>query len=218
MRRCADDAHVVFKRGRFIWHHVASGTVARTSGQLSMLLEGIDWRRPVRCGIHRRRCNSTYSQLICTESVHRITSRMTAEPRQAIACSQAFFGETRQIDRLELWAPGAQLTMRRRSLRFQRLSWMPSPWRGSTPAIQVQPTSRDGRRELLQIAHKSPSRSKPKTNRRALRGGSDIKGRSPQKRREIYNPRSWPLLESLKRWLERPWLSSRENWIRPAVR
>src|ERR1700757_5244929 len=36
------------ERGRFIWPQAASGTVALTQAQLSMLLEGIDWRRPVR--------------------------------------------------------------------------------------------------------------------------------------------------------------------------
>lgn len=36
------------ERGRFIWPQATSGTVALTHAQLSMLLEGIDWRRPVR--------------------------------------------------------------------------------------------------------------------------------------------------------------------------
>jgi len=36
------------ERGRFIWPHAESGTVALTRAQLSMLLEGIDWRRPAR--------------------------------------------------------------------------------------------------------------------------------------------------------------------------
>jgi transposase len=36
------------ERGRFIWPQAASGTVSLTAAQLSMLLEGIDWRRPVR--------------------------------------------------------------------------------------------------------------------------------------------------------------------------
>ena len=36
------------ERGRFIWPQVTSGTVALTPAQLSTLLEGIDWRRPVR--------------------------------------------------------------------------------------------------------------------------------------------------------------------------
>ena len=34
--------------GRFIWPQAANGTVSLTQAQLSMLLEGIDWRRPVR--------------------------------------------------------------------------------------------------------------------------------------------------------------------------
>src|SRR6202162_118007 len=36
------------ERGRFIWPKAESGTVGLTRAQLSMLLEGIDWRRPVR--------------------------------------------------------------------------------------------------------------------------------------------------------------------------
>ena len=36
------------ERGKFFWPQATSGTVALTQAQLSMLLEGIDWRRPVR--------------------------------------------------------------------------------------------------------------------------------------------------------------------------
>ena len=36
------------ERGRFLWPQATSGTVSLTPAQLSMLLEGIDWRRPVR--------------------------------------------------------------------------------------------------------------------------------------------------------------------------
>jgi transposase len=36
------------ERGRFIWPKAESGTVSLTRAQLSMLLEGIDWRRPLR--------------------------------------------------------------------------------------------------------------------------------------------------------------------------
>lgn len=36
------------ERGRFVWPKAESGTVALTRAQLSMLLEGIDWRRPLR--------------------------------------------------------------------------------------------------------------------------------------------------------------------------
>jgi transposase len=32
------------ERGRFVWPQAASGTVSLTRAQLSMLLEGIDWR------------------------------------------------------------------------------------------------------------------------------------------------------------------------------
>ena len=34
------------EKGRFIWPQTQSGTAHLTSAQLSMLLEGIDWRRP----------------------------------------------------------------------------------------------------------------------------------------------------------------------------
>jgi transposase len=36
------------ERGRFVWPHALSGSVHLSSAQLSMLLEGIDWRRPQR--------------------------------------------------------------------------------------------------------------------------------------------------------------------------
>jgi transposase len=36
------------ERGRFIWPQATSGTVCLTRAQLSMLLEGIDWRQPQR--------------------------------------------------------------------------------------------------------------------------------------------------------------------------
>ena len=36
------------ERGRFVWSQAESGSVALTQAQLSMLLEGIDWRRPER--------------------------------------------------------------------------------------------------------------------------------------------------------------------------
>lgn len=36
------------ERGRFIWPQATSGTVTLSQAQLSMLLEGIDWRQPVR--------------------------------------------------------------------------------------------------------------------------------------------------------------------------
>lgn len=35
-------------RGHFVWPQATSGSVLLTSAQLSMLLEGIDWRRPER--------------------------------------------------------------------------------------------------------------------------------------------------------------------------
>lgn len=36
------------EHGRFVWPLAESGTVALSRAQLSMLLEGIDWRRPIR--------------------------------------------------------------------------------------------------------------------------------------------------------------------------
>lgn len=36
------------ERGRFVWPSPADGKVSVTPAQLSMLLEGIDWRMPVR--------------------------------------------------------------------------------------------------------------------------------------------------------------------------
>jgi transposase len=36
------------ERGRFVWPQATNGSVALTRAQLSMLLEGIDWRRPQR--------------------------------------------------------------------------------------------------------------------------------------------------------------------------
>lgn len=36
------------EKGRFIWPQTQSGSVSLTPAQLSMLLEGIDWRMPVR--------------------------------------------------------------------------------------------------------------------------------------------------------------------------
>jgi transposase len=36
------------ERGRFVWPRAVSGSVHLSAAQLSMLLEGIDWRRPQR--------------------------------------------------------------------------------------------------------------------------------------------------------------------------
>src|ERR1700753_1749003 len=36
------------ERGRVVWPKAESGTVSLTRAQLSMLLEGIDWRQPAR--------------------------------------------------------------------------------------------------------------------------------------------------------------------------
>lgn len=39
------------ERGRFVWPQASSGTVSLTRAQLSMLLEGIDWRHPKRTAV-----------------------------------------------------------------------------------------------------------------------------------------------------------------------
>lgn len=36
------------EQGKFIWPHATTGSVHLSHAQLSMLLEGIDWRRPAR--------------------------------------------------------------------------------------------------------------------------------------------------------------------------
>ncbi len=36
------------ERGRFVWPQAVDGSVALSAAQLSMLLVGIDWRRPAR--------------------------------------------------------------------------------------------------------------------------------------------------------------------------
>ena len=36
------------ERGRFVWPQAGQGVVCLSRAQLSMLLEGIDWRRPIR--------------------------------------------------------------------------------------------------------------------------------------------------------------------------
>ena len=36
------------ERGRFVWPQAEKGVVSLSRAQLSMLLEGIDWRRPIR--------------------------------------------------------------------------------------------------------------------------------------------------------------------------
>jgi len=39
------------ERGRFVWPQAAEGAIHLSAAQLSMLLEGIDWRRPVRTAL-----------------------------------------------------------------------------------------------------------------------------------------------------------------------
>jgi len=39
------------ERGRFVWPQATNGSVCLSRAQLSMLLEGIDWRRPKRTAL-----------------------------------------------------------------------------------------------------------------------------------------------------------------------
>ena len=39
------------ERGRFIWPQAKDGAISLSPAQLSMLLEGIDWRHPVRTAL-----------------------------------------------------------------------------------------------------------------------------------------------------------------------
>jgi transposase len=48
---CGDGLYLFAKcleHGHFVWPQAAGGTVSLTQAQLSMLLDGIDWRRPQR--------------------------------------------------------------------------------------------------------------------------------------------------------------------------
>jgi transposase len=40
------------ERGRFVWPQVEDGKIQISNAQLSMLMEGIDWRSPVRTDRH----------------------------------------------------------------------------------------------------------------------------------------------------------------------
>src|SRR5437763_7129154 len=51
------------ERGRFIWPQATSGTVSLTPAQLSMLLEGIDWRRPERTWDPQLYARGSFAQL-----------------------------------------------------------------------------------------------------------------------------------------------------------
>ena len=43
-----EETHRAEARGRFIWPSPADGVVAITAAQLGYMLEGIDWRHPLR--------------------------------------------------------------------------------------------------------------------------------------------------------------------------
>jgi transposase len=43
--------HKRLNSGRFVWPKAESGSISLTRAQLSMLCEGIDWRRPVRTSV-----------------------------------------------------------------------------------------------------------------------------------------------------------------------
>ncbi len=44
------------ERGKFLWPQARDGSVLLSTAQLSMLLEGIDWRAPVRSFVPERAC------------------------------------------------------------------------------------------------------------------------------------------------------------------
>jgi transposase len=46
--RRGDLVKLLWNAGRFVWPQADSGSVSLSVAQLSMLLEGIDWRRPDR--------------------------------------------------------------------------------------------------------------------------------------------------------------------------
>jgi transposase len=57
---------VSYKRlsdGKFVWPQAQGGTVALSAAQLSMLLEGIDWRRPKRTAPAPEDPDRTHPQL-----------------------------------------------------------------------------------------------------------------------------------------------------------
>jgi transposase len=66
---CADRVKILFwdgtglvlyakrlERGRFVWPATREGVVGLSTAQLSMLLEGIDWRAPLRTDRPRLAC------------------------------------------------------------------------------------------------------------------------------------------------------------------
>ena len=61
------------ERGKFLWPQARDGSVLLTTAQLSMLLEGIDWRAPVRGFTLETVCRFQKSRDICFE--YRYTSR-----------------------------------------------------------------------------------------------------------------------------------------------
>ena len=64
------------ERGRFVWPQATHGTVALSAAQLSMLLEGIDWRRPARSERPSSRCEQTRNGLYLQHfRVHRASPR-----------------------------------------------------------------------------------------------------------------------------------------------
>jgi transposase len=57
------------ERGRFMWPQATTGSVALTRAQLSMLLEGIDWRRPQRTAPPQMAVEDTFAQLFVQVSL-----------------------------------------------------------------------------------------------------------------------------------------------------
>ena len=69
------------ERGRFIWPSPADGTVAITAAQLAYMLDGIDWRNPVRAGDRRRRADTA---AVYTHPAERRRRRIDVPVRQSL--------------------------------------------------------------------------------------------------------------------------------------
>ncbi|WP_436315746.1 IS66 family insertion sequence element accessory protein TnpB [Variovorax sp. LjRoot84] len=102
-------------QGRFVWPQETSGSVLLTPAQLSMLLEGIDWRMPVHT--YDARCPMP-------SSGHRISARAST-PESCTGGSKAL-GWTRPPSSRARWEHDAT-NDRDRPVAGVRL-WRPSGW------------------------------------------------------------------------------------------
>ena len=96
------------ERGRFVWPQATSGVVHLTAAQLSMLLEGIDWRRPdqdvaaAACGVS---ATHTHVDHGCRLAQSRFVSYSESRDQHADAAArrhrsaQAVARQSRRVDR-----------------------------------------------------------------------------------------------------------------------